>query len=87
MKMTEHQITEIEFFRSRPGLLTDCRDGSSARDGIYKVIKAALDFLSKESGKDVILRLEGQKVLVRAYGVGITDPEEFFYQFFHCFVF
>lgn len=76
MKMTEHQIIEIEFFRSRPGLLTDCRDGSSARDGIYKVIKAALDFLSKESGKDVILRLEGQKVLVRAYGVGITDPEE-----------
>ena len=76
MKMTEHQITEIEFFRSRPGLLTDCRDGSCARDGIYKVIQAVLDFLSKESGKDVIIRLEGQKVLVRAYGVGITDPVE-----------
>ena len=76
MKVTEHQKSEINFFRLRPALLTDSRDGSRVRDGIYKAIKSAMDFVSKESGKEVCLKLNNNTVNIRVYGTGISDQNE-----------
>ena len=76
---TEDNIRSLdwkEHIRMRPGMyIGKLGDGSSADDGIYILLKEVLDNSIDEfvmgSGKSIDISIQGNKVIVRDYGLSL----------------